>query len=135
LAYGHYYGQPPMPNASNETPAPPGEGLEGQQQTGDHASNDQQPTWGAPVATVNGVQFDINGQRIPGFNPIPSPLMQGGGPGNAPGSGKKKKKKKQQQQQLWQQQQQQQGIQPLMQMNSHEMPPLPPTAAPPLPPG
>eukprot|EP00094_Tigriopus_californicus_P002266 TCALIF_02187-PA protein Name:"Similar to Leng8 Leukocyte receptor cluster member 8 homolog (Mus musculus)" AED:0.03 eAED:0.03 QI:128/0.83/0.71/1/1/1/7/1231/552 len=47
-----------------------------------------------PASCVNGVQFNIHGQRIPGFNPVPTQLLAHPGLGGQGGGGKKKNKRK-----------------------------------------
>lgn len=97
--YGPPSGPPPGPPMSSpfenneepegppgEDPAPPGE------DGGGPPSGPSQPLMDTtPATTINGVSFNIAGQRIPqSFNPYPSPVRH---PPPGLGSSKKKKKK------------------------------------------
>jgi len=128
-------GQPPLPPGpapgaaatSTDTTAPPGEGQstgeanQHNQGTDKSATTDQQQTWAnvGATTTINGVQYDMTGQRVAGgFNPVPTQLMvQHGGVG-AVCVGKKKKKKKNQQAQMA-------PPQPLLPESAPPLPPQP----------
>ena len=129
--------QPPLPGVPGEDPVPPGEeagpsapaaapkaegaaetkGADGESESGGGEEGGDKKnapvTDTTPASVVNGVAFNIAGQRIPGFNPYPTPMMMrppmgmpyGYGPMGGMGGmvgpmpGKKKKKQMQQQQQ------------------------------------
>ena len=106
---------PPAPPPPPPPPAPEGEGEGGEKEksgeAGENGDKKNAPvTDTTPASMVNGVAFNIAGQRIPGFNPYPTPMMMrppmgmpygygamGGMVGPMPG---KKKKKQLQQQQM-----------------------------------
>ena len=132
--------QPPLPGVPGEDPVPPGEepapppppgppppgapkaegtddtkgtGGEGEAGGGEEGGDKKNApvTDTTPASVVNGVAFNIAGQRIPGFNPYPTPMMMrppmgmpyGYGPMGSmvgPMPGKKKKKQMQQQQMM-----------------------------------
>ena len=114
-------GEDPAPPPLPPGPPPPGDGPPGEEAKGtDEAKGEGAAAGGGdkkdapvtdtkPASVVNGVAFNIAGQRIPGFNPFPTPMMMrppmgmpygygpmGGMVGPMPG----KKKKMQQQQQM-----------------------------------
>eukprot|EP00095_Tigriopus_kingsejongensis_P000274 maker-scaffold329_size204955-snap-gene-1.27 protein:Tk00274 transcript:maker-scaffold329_size204955-snap-gene-1.27-mRNA-1 annotation:"leukocyte receptor cluster member 8 homolog isoform x2" len=78
--------EPPAPDQASNGPAAHTDASEGVTPPlpphGEPPLPSQPPLDTTPVACVNGVQFNINGQRIPGFNPFPAQLIsanQGGG--------------------------------------------------------
>lgn len=100
-----YHEQPSVQNpfAPNREPGipgedvrPPGEELPAAEDPNKTQPHHAQPSGAfaapqdtTPMTTVNGVQFNIAGQRISGFNPYPTPLHN-----QAMGLGSKSKKKK-----------------------------------------
>ena len=129
--------QPSLPGVPGEDPVPPGEDSapplppgpppppgESKAEGADESKGEGEAAGGGgeekkdeavkdtnPASVVNGVAFNIAGQRIPGFNPYPTPMMMrppmgmpyGYGPMAGmvgPMPGKKKKKQMQQQQMM-----------------------------------
>ena len=86
--------EPDIPGEDASGPSPPGEAKEGGVEKKNEGSSGEWVQDQTPATVVNGVSFNLAGQRIPGFNPIPPQLIQqqqqmmmSGG------SGKKKKNK------------------------------------------